>query len=221
MASSPDLEMGRCGEASPEPAEDKSSVVHAKNVLRRDLWGLVCAVVVALIFVFLFDTGALAEWVARHKEMRVDEVIVVFLVLMVGLVVLSIRRWLELSKQLIRYEELYRQMQRLNRESTVLGELGDLLQSCLSSSEAHALITDRARLLFPNSCGAVCMTASSRDLVEVVASWGEPALLERFFSPKDCWALRRGRVHLLEKRSGAPSCAHVAEQRPQWECVCP
>jgi hypothetical protein len=97
-----------------------------------------------------------------------------------------------------------------------LGELGDLLQSCLSSDEAHRLITDRSRVLFPNSCGAVCITASSRDLVEVVASWGEPALRERFFPPKDCWALRRGCIHLLECRPDGLSCAHVAERRPQW-----
>jgi len=183
MVSGPDLEMGRSGEMSPDHRKGTLSAVHAKKVLRRDLWGLFCAVGVAIIFVFLFDTGSLAEWVARHKHTRVDEVIVVSIVLMVGLVVLSIRRWLELSNQLIRYEELYLQMQRLNQESAVLGELGDLLQSCLSSDEAHNLITDRARLLFPNSCGAVCITASSRDLVEVVASWGEPALFERFFSP--------------------------------------
>jgi diguanylate cyclase (GGDEF)-like protein len=178
-------------------------------------------VVVAIIFVFLFDTGSLAEWLARHKDTRVDEVLVVSIVVMVGLVVLSIRRWFELTNHLIRYEELYLEMQRLNHESAVLGELGDLLQSCLSPNEAHSLITDRARLLFPESHGGVCMTASSRDLVEVVASWGQPAFLEQFFSPQDCWALRRGRVHVLENRSGSLSCAHVAEPRPQWAVCLP
>jgi diguanylate cyclase (GGDEF)-like protein len=129
---------------------------------------------------------------------------------------------LELSKQLIRYEDLHRELNRLNWETALLGELGDLLQSCLSLDEAHSLITDRARILFPNSSGAVCMTASSRDLVEVVASWGEPALIERFFSPKDCWALRRGRIHILESGSStAVSCAHVADNRPPWTMCVP
>ena len=189
--------------------------------MRRDLIVLGCAVVVAVILVLLFDTGSLAEWIARHKDTKIDEAIVVAVVLVVGLAILSIRRWFELSTQLVRYEDLYQEMNRLNREAAVLGELGDLLQSCLSSDEAHRLITDRARILFPNSCGAVGITANSRDLVEVVASWGEPSLVERFFPPKDCWALRRGRVHLLEGESEATSCAHVAEQRPQWAMCVP
>jgi diguanylate cyclase (GGDEF)-like protein len=194
----------------------------ARKSLRRDLWGLLSAVAVAVLFVFLFDTGSLAEWIARHKDTRVDEAIVVSFVLVVGLAVLSLRRWLALTNQLIRYEDLNREMDRLNRESALLGELGDLLQSCLSCDEAYSLITDRASILFPNSSGAVCMTASSRDLVEVGASWGEPALLDRFFSPKDCWALRRGKAHMLETgSSGALSCAHVAEQRPRWAMCVP
>jgi hypothetical protein len=65
-------------------------------------------------------------------------------------------RWLELSDQLIRYEEFYREMDTLNRESAILGELADVLQSCLSTDEANTLITDRARILFPKSSGAVC-----------------------------------------------------------------
>jgi diguanylate cyclase (GGDEF)-like protein len=203
-----------------KPAEI-SPALQAKRTMRRDLWGLLAAVAIAVICVFLFDTGSLAEWVARHKDTKVDEVIVVAIVLVIGLSVLSIRRWLQLSHQLIQYEKLYREMTRVNRESALLGELGDLLQSCLSSDEAHRLITDRARILFPNSCGAVCMTASSRDLVEVVASWGEPALRERFFPPKDCWALRRGRVHLMESRPDGPSCAHIADRRPQWAMCVP
>jgi diguanylate cyclase (GGDEF)-like protein len=189
--------------------------------MRQDLWGLLVALGTALIFVFLFDTGSLADWVAKRKDTRVDEAIVASVVLMVGLAVLSIRRWLELSNQLLRYENLYRRLQQLNRESAILGELGELLQSCLSADEAHELITNRARQLFPDSCGAVCMTASSRDLVEVAASWGEPALLERFFSPKDCWALRRGRAHLFQDEADGLSCPHVAENRPQWAMCVP
>lgn len=121
----------------------------------------------------------------------------------------------------MKYEELHREMTKLNRESALLGELGDLLQSCLSVDEAHRLITDRARILFPDSSGAVCMIASSRDLVEVLASWGEPVLAERFFTPKDCWALRRGRVHLLGEDSTVLGCAHLGEDRPRWAMCVP
>ena len=95
----------------------------------------------------------------------------------VGLSVFSIRRWLEFSRQLVRYEELNQKMTELSAETSLLAELSDLLQSCLSTDEANKLITDRAQVLFPGSSGAVCVTANSRDLVEVVARWGEPSLI--------------------------------------------
>ena len=182
---------------------------------RRDLIGLFLSLLVAAACVFLFDTGSLAEWVAKHKDTNVDEVIVVSAVLLLGVSFISIRRTWELFTQVIKYDELYRETTRLGRESAVLAELSELLQSCLSSEEAHKLITDRAKILFPGTSGALCVTSNSRDLVEVVAIWGEPTLVEQFFAPKDCWALRRGRVHVLAGDPAVVSCAHLGEIRPR------
>ena len=52
-----------------EPAE-MSAALRAKRAMRRDLWGLSGAVAIAVILVFLFDTGSLVEWVARHKDLQ-------------------------------------------------------------------------------------------------------------------------------------------------------
>lgn len=182
--------------------------------LRRDLIGLFLSLLVAVVLVFAFDTGSLAEWVAKHKDTKVDEVIVVSVVLLLGVSFISIRRTFELFAQVIKYDELYRETIRHSRESSVLGELSEVLQSCLSSEEAHDLIADRAKVLFPGTSGALCITANSRDLVEVVATWGMPKPAERFFAPKDCWALRRGRVHVLAGDPVVLSCAHLGQIRP-------
>ncbi len=179
------------------------------------------SVLLAVVLVSLLDTGSVAQWVADHKDTHVDEIIIVIFVLAMGLSIFSIRRWLEFSRQLGRYEVLNQKMIKLSAESALLAELSDLLQSCLSTEEANRLITDRAQVLFPGSSGAVCVTANSRDLVEVVASWGEPSLIERFFAPKDCWALRRGRIHVLWEDATAPGCAHLGETRPQCAMCVP
>src|SRR5262249_55189355 len=142
-----------------------------RTASRRDLFILVGAVAVAVLCVFVFDTGFIAEWIAEHKDSKVDEIIVVAFVLAFGLTIFSVRRWVELTRNLVLYEELHSKMVRLNWQSATFGELGDLLQSCLSSTEACGLITDRARILFPGTSGSVCITASSRDLVETIASW--------------------------------------------------
>jgi diguanylate cyclase (GGDEF)-like protein len=179
---------------------------------RRDLVGVAIALVLAVVAVAALDTGDLAAWIAQQSHTRVDEAIVSAFMLMAGLSFFSIRRWLELSDELLRSQELQQRTTALNREITTIGELSDLLQSCRSTEEAQALVTERARTLFPDSSGALCITNHSRNLVDAVATWGTPALAESFFSPDDCWALRRGRIHVFDGQS--VSCAHIAEARP-------
>ena len=186
----------------------------AKRGLRRDLIGIGIALVVGVILVFLFDTGMIVEWLAKHKETKVDEVIVMSAILLVGLAFFSVRRWMELSDNLEKYEELHQATAKLNREANLLGELSDLLQSCLSLEEAYPIIANRVQNLLPGSAGAVCIIASSRNLVEVVSTWGEPALAEPFFGLNDCWALRRGRTH-IEEADGALHCVHLPAERPR------
>ena len=88
-----------------------------KQSSRRDLVVLGASILLAVVLVSLFDTGSLAEWVARRKNSYVDEIIVVIFVIAVGLSVFSIRRWLEFSRQLIRYEELNQKMTKLSAET--------------------------------------------------------------------------------------------------------
>src|SRR5262249_35018889 len=152
----------------------------------------VLALLVAVVLVFLFDTGWLVEWLAEHKSTRIDEVIVVSIVLLVGLSFFSIRRSMELTDHLQKYEEMHQRTNKLNREAALMAELSDMLQSCLTLAEAYPIIADRAQILLPGSAGAVCIIASSRNMVEVVSTWKKPALVEPFFAPQDCWALRRG-----------------------------
>jgi diguanylate cyclase (GGDEF)-like protein len=187
----------------------------------RDLMWLAFAIAAAVSFVFLFDTGSLADWIARHKDTKIDEVIVASAILLVGMTYFSIRRRSELTHHLIRYEALHQKTVALNREAALLSEMSDLLQSCLSPAEAHELITQRASVLFPGTSGCVCVTANSRDLVEVMAKWGTPAMVGSSFQPKDCWALRRGRVHVLGNDEGVMPCAHLGAAHPSYAICLP
>ncbi len=181
---------------------------------QRDLFGVGLALVASFLFVVFFDTGSLADWIAQHKDTKVDEFIVTGVILLVGLLFFSVRRWLELGEQVIRYESLHKKTSKLNREITLLSEFGESLQSCLSTAEAYSLITASAQVLFPASSGAVCIIASSRDMVEAVATWGAAALPENHFEPKDCWALRRGRLHRFRGEPSSPACVHLGTNRP-------
>jgi diguanylate cyclase (GGDEF)-like protein len=198
---------------SSEP-ETVSFVARARRGLRRDLMGIGIALFGAVVLVFLFDTGWLVEWLAQHKGAKIDEIIVVSIVLLIGLSFFSVRRSIELTDHLQKYQELHEKTAKLNRQAALMAELGDMLQSCLSLSEAYPIITNRAQVLLPGSAGAVCTISSSRNMVEVVGTWEHPSLSESFFTPEECWALRRGRIHVSGKVNEALSCPHVAQPRP-------
>ena len=191
------------------------------SAMKRDLMVLTCMLAAGALSVRFFDTGSIAEWVAAHKDTKIDEVIVVSFILAIGMTIFSVRRSIDLTLQIAEHKRLLEDMNKLSRETSMLGELGDLLQSCLSPNEAHRLIVEHSQLLFPGSSGAVCVTASSRDVVEAVARWGDPALAEKSFAPGDCWALRRGRMHSLSHENPSLNCAHLGKARPAYAICVP
>ena len=193
------------GEVSPALA-----ALTVKQRFWRDLIVLALMLVSAAILVFLFDSGSLVEWLADHKSTKIDEIIVAAAVLLVGLSFFSIRRSLELREHLEAYEQLYEQTTRLNRESTLLSELNDLLQSCLVASEAYPIVASRAQLLLPGFSGSIAIIANSRNLVETLSSWGPATPQDQAFAPQDCWALRRGRPHVSKRNDPELNCAHLS-----------
>lgn len=82
-----------------------SGAVEVKRALRWDLVGLLLAFVIAIALISVLDTGSLAEWVAKHKESKIDEVIVASITLLIGVSFFFLRRWLGLSHRLIKYED--------------------------------------------------------------------------------------------------------------------
>ncbi len=106
------------------------------------------------------------------------------------------------------------------REMGLLSEMGELLQNCEDFEEAYAVSARYIQKLFPFDHGALCLTSASRDMVEAVEMWGDPAPTERVFTPSDCWALRRGRPHLVNDPLPGLMCAHVLNpQSANYLCV--
>jgi diguanylate cyclase (GGDEF)-like protein/PAS domain S-box-containing protein len=101
------------------------------------------------------------------------------------------------------------ELQQRTREMTLLNEMGDVLRACLTTDEAYKVIVRVAQQIFPVQVGALYVIAPSRNLVEAAALWGDPALVERAFSPEECWALRRGRTHWVENSHAGMICRHL------------
>lgn len=99
-----------------------------------------------------------------------------------------------------------------NREAAALSGMADLLQSCFTLEEASGVIASSAQKLFAGFSGAVLVFSASRNVLEAVTTWGGNSPLERVFSPNDCWALRRGRLHHSGSDVGAVRCAHFGSE---------
>jgi len=111
-------------------------------------------------------------------------------------------------------------LEQRNREMALLSEMGDLLQRCHTSAEAHGVIAQFGRRLFPADSGMLAVLNASNTLVEVVTHWGKPLPGEQVFAPEQCWALRRGRAHVVEAPDSGPSCEHLDYPLPaRYVCL--
>jgi diguanylate cyclase (GGDEF)-like protein len=98
--------------------------------------------------------------------------------------------------------------------------LMDALQSCQTVEEGYSISGNTLPHILATQAGALCITRSSRDLVEVVASWGEKCASEKAFGPDECWALRRGRTHVFDHPNSPLRCSHIDKSsKSPYVCV--
>ena len=107
------------------------------------------------------------------------------------------------------------------REISVLSEMGELLQSCVTPDEACRISVNVAQQLLPGSSGALCLFVEGGTLLEAVAVWGGLSVDEAVFSPDECWALRRGRPHAASDLDSGPVCAHVRHTQARTHLCVP
>ncbi len=111
------------------------------------------------------------------------------------------------------------EFQQQTHEVTLVNQMGDLLQTCITPEEAHTVIGRFIPKLFPAEAGALCVLNTSRNLLEPVAVWGGSRLEEHIFPVGECWALRRGQVHLVDGPDSGPACGHLS-QPPAASSLC-
>ncbi len=101
------------------------------------------------------------------------------------------------------------QLEQRNLEISLLNEMGDLLQTCLTLDEAYRVIAQYARQLFADAPGALYLLRSDSNQLEVLTSWGGEPIDTPPFDRDACWALRRGRAHQANWMNSELSCPHT------------
>jgi diguanylate cyclase (GGDEF)-like protein/PAS domain S-box-containing protein len=96
-----------------------------------------------------------------------------------------------------------------NQETSLLKEMGDLLQSCHEVEEAYQVFDQFIPQLFPATGGVLYVFENNDGSLEAVSTWGgnnEEALQ---INREDCWALRRGRPHRVDDPQKGLLCPHA------------
>lgn len=113
------------------------------------------------------------------------------------------------------------ELQQRTRETALLIEIVSSLQACLTKEETYAVIPRLVQQLFPDESGAIFII-NDRNLFEAVAVWGTPPPEVSLFSPTECWALKRGQMHLVgdTESKSALLCNHLHRPLPAgYLCV--
>lgn len=170
----------------------------------------------------LFSTAILAGFVlsSLRRTDRVEQI--------VG------RRTAELSEAVARHKSTEESLQtahqdltrrvetihRRTREIELLSEMGDLLQTCRTIGEAYEVVAKYAQQLFPTERGALYSYDDGHRLLDRVSAWGEWTTGTSDILPDECWALRRGKIHVVQGEGDNLVCEHVAKDRKGSASIC-
>jgi diguanylate cyclase (GGDEF)-like protein len=160
---------------------------------------------------------------AREVERSVAVRIGGFSILMAVLFLLVIResKKLRVAEQSAlhsqtRLEGSLQQLQIETESGKLLNELQANLQICVNAPEAYEVLGGYAQKFIPYSAGAVFAIDSSRNLMGVMASWGDSlSPTQHILSPEDCCAMRGGRLHLQVEASRGLTCRHFSGSIPE------
>jgi len=109
--------------------------------------------------------------------------------------------------------------QKLNRETRLLSDLNEWLQSCNSLGELYKMVAEFLGRLLPTCTGSLYIYANSRDVLESAKAWNGGKMMPAMH-PDDCWGLRRGRPYTFGDNEIDFLCAHVdASVSGEYCCI--
>jgi diguanylate cyclase (GGDEF)-like protein len=109
------------------------------------------------------------------------------------------------------------ELSKRNQEITLFSKMNDFLQTSTTEAEAYSVISETVTQLFSEDSGAVFVLNASRDMLEAAAVWGPLPPANLIFPPNECWAHRRGQVHLAIGHE--QWCPHVTDDGRMSVCL--
>jgi len=99
-------------------------------------------------------------------------------------------------------------LEQRNREINLLSEMNSLHQVCNTTEEAYTVMAKYLEQLFPEDCGELLILNTITNMLEPAIFWGNIDKVCNTVSVKDCWALRRGQMHIYTRDGIDLKCKH-------------
>lgn len=98
----------------------------------------------------------------------------------------------------------------LAEQRRVLSAFAGLLHSCQTSDEALSVAANALSQLIPNGSGVCYLMRSSQNLLEMRTLFGTRGSgYPETIRPDQCWALRRGSMHVFDPDRPSAACEHL------------
>ncbi len=111
------------------------------------------------------------------------------------------------------------QLKKHTDEMLLLNQMSEILQACESEAESFKILDRFCNKLFCDDSGYFTVLNNSKIMLHVIFSWGKIKPEQDEFHHNKCWAIRRGKVNMVEDPLKDPLCPHVKE-RPGYVYFC-
>jgi diguanylate cyclase (GGDEF)-like protein len=137
----------------------------------------------------------------------------VLLVSLVIAIMLSAVQFVLFRHEIVRRGAVEIDLQAQHRQIALISQLADSLHSSNSRDESYEVIKAFASDILAGTSGCLYVYNNSRDQLNRAAEWGPDCVnpgLADYFTPDDCWGLRRGKINIMSSATGHVHCRHVA-----------
>jgi diguanylate cyclase (GGDEF)-like protein len=117
-------------------------------------------------------------------------------------------------------EQAFKELKQHSQELSLINEMDNVLQTCVSINETLVIIKNYGAKLFPNTAGILYLMNSSHKFLEAQIEWNEPNLKEKVFTPDECWGLRQLKVYVFKNAGENILCKHNAKDRDLNSYIC-
>ncbi|GGI82265.1 diguanylate cyclase [Legionella impletisoli] len=107
-----------------------------------------------------------------------------------------------------------------NQQITLLVEMSDIMLACGTQQELAHVVETYSKKLMQFASGYLYIMHPSRNFLEKILSWGAPIAQEITFTPQECWGIRLGRIHQVDKSHHTLVCEHIEDKEKNNSMLC-